>query len=59
MKKKKVSSIDMNKLRWKNGVTEEDKKRLKSISKIGLEKRWAAYRAKKKAATDGYTEDVV
>ena len=52
MKKKKVSSIDMNKLRWKNGVTEEDRQRLKAISKIGLEKRWAAYRAKKKAADD-------
>lgn len=42
----------MNKLRWKNGVTEEDRQRLKEISKIGLEKRWAAHRAKKKAASD-------
>ncbi len=58
MKKKKVSSIDMNKLRWKNGVTEADKKRLKEISKLGLDKRWAEHRKKKKA-TDGYTEDVV
>ena len=58
MKKKKVSSIDMNKLRWKNGVTEADKKRLKEISKLALEKRWGEHRKKKKA-TEGYTEDVV
>ncbi len=40
MTKKKVSSQDMNKLRWKNGVSEADRERLKAISKLGLEKRW-------------------
>ena len=48
MKKKPVTSQDMNALRWKNGVSEADRQRLKEISKIGLKKRWDAYREAKK-----------
>ncbi len=34
-----TTSQDMNALRWKNGATEADKKRLKEISKLGVEAR--------------------